>query len=124
MRVDRRMAELGRDERLELLGEDVLEDLGLGVDAIPGHVERLGEVELEQAVVADDLERHALAVGGQLDALVGHVVDQAELAQALAHPRRRRRGDAQALGERVRGRGPRIALSDRVNRLRIVLNRW
>ena len=85
------MAELGGDERLELLGEDVLEDLGLGVDAIPRHVERLGEVELEQAVVADDLERHALAVGGQLDALVGHVVDEAELAQALAHPRRRRR---------------------------------
>jgi hypothetical protein len=43
---------------LELLGEDVLEHLGLGVDAVPRHVERLGEVELEQAVVADDLERH------------------------------------------------------------------
>ena len=82
VRVDRRVAELGRDQRLELLGEDVLEDLGLGVHAIPGHVERLGEVELEQAVVADDLERDPLAVGGQLDALVGHVVDQAELAQA------------------------------------------
>ena len=62
VRVDGRIAELGGDERLELLGEDVLEDLGLGVDAIPGHVERLGEVELEQAVVADDLERDALAV--------------------------------------------------------------
>ena len=69
MRVDGRIAELGGDERLELLGEDVLEDLGLGVDAIPRHVERLGEVELEQAVVADDLERHALAVGGQLTPL-------------------------------------------------------
>ena len=49
----RRVAELGGDQLLELLGEDVLEHLGLGVHAIPRHAERLGEVELEQAVVAD-----------------------------------------------------------------------
>ena len=58
MRVVRRVAELGRDQLLELLGEDVLEHLGLVVHAVPGHAERLGEVELEQAVVAQHLERH------------------------------------------------------------------
>ena len=61
MRVDGGVAELGRDELLELLGEDVLEHLGLVVHAVPRHVERLGEVELEQPVVADDLERQPLA---------------------------------------------------------------
>ena len=69
----------------------MLEDLGLGVDAVPRHVERLGEVELEQAVVADDLERHALAGLGELDALVGHVADEAEAVELLDHPRRRGR---------------------------------
>ena len=62
----------------------MLEHLGLVVDAIPRHAERLGEVELEQAVVAQHLERDALAVGGQRDALVGLVVDQAELVEPLA----------------------------------------
>ena len=57
VRVVRRVAELGGDQLLELLGEDVLEHLGLGVHAVPGHAERLGQVELEQAVVAQDLER-------------------------------------------------------------------
>ena len=53
------IAELGRDQLLELLGEHVLEHLGLGVDAIPGHPERLGEEQLEEAVVAKHLKRHA-----------------------------------------------------------------
>ena len=61
MRVVRRVAELGGDQRLELLGEDVLEHLGLVVHAIPRHPERLGQVELEQPVVADHLERDARA---------------------------------------------------------------
>ena len=59
VRVDRRVSELGRDQRLEVLGEDVLEHLGLGVHAVPGHAERLGEVALQQPVVADHLERDA-----------------------------------------------------------------
>ena len=42
----------------------MLEALGLVVHAVPRHAEVLGEVELEQAVVADDLERElAPAVG-------------------------------------------------------------
>ena len=125
VRVDRRIAELGRDERLELLGEDVLEDLGLGVDAIPRHVERLGEVELEQAVVADDLERHALAVGGQLDALVGHVVDQARARPgACTSPTPTPAVTPRRSASAFVVAGPSLALSDRVNRLRIVLNCW
>ena len=66
MRVVRRVAELGGDQLLELLGEDVLEHLGLVVDAVPRHAERLGEVELEQPVVAQDLERDPRAPAGEL----------------------------------------------------------
>ena len=56
-----RVAELLGDQVLEVLGEDVLEHLGLGVDAVPRHVEDLGEEQLDQPVVADDLERDAAA---------------------------------------------------------------
>ena len=42
---------------LELLGEHVLEHLGLGVHAIPGHPELLGQEQLDQPVVAQHLER-------------------------------------------------------------------
>ena len=62
MRVVRRVSELGGDARLEVLAEHVLERLGLGVHAIPRHVEMLDEVQLEQPVMAHDLERHPLTV--------------------------------------------------------------
>ena len=61
--VARRIAELGGDRLLELRGEDGLEHLGLRVDAIPRHLEDLRQEELEQAVVADDLEGRAAAFG-------------------------------------------------------------
>ena len=62
VRVVRRVAELGRDARLEVLGEHVLERLGLLVHAVPRHAEVLGQVELEQPVVAQHLEREPLAL--------------------------------------------------------------
>jgi hypothetical protein len=63
VRIAGRVAELVGDERLELLGEDVLEHLGLRVDAVPRHAELLGEVELEQPVVAHDLQRDLRPAG-------------------------------------------------------------
>ena len=61
MRVVRREAERPVDPRLELLRDDVLEPVGLVVDVVDVQAERLREVQLEQAVVADHLERDALA---------------------------------------------------------------
>ena len=62
VRIVGREAERPVDPRLELLRERVLEPVGLVVDVVDADPERLGEVELEQPVVADHLERHLLAV--------------------------------------------------------------
>ena len=43
----------------------MLENLGLGVDAIPGHPERVGQEALEQPVMTDDLQRNSPALGGE-----------------------------------------------------------
>ena len=70
MRVVPRVAERLRDPLLELLGDVVLEHLGLVVDAVPWHAQHVGQIRLEQAVVADHLERNALALVGQERAAV------------------------------------------------------
>ena len=75
-------AERRVDARLDLLGEVVLEAIGLGVHLVPAEPERLHQVELEQPVVADDLERDALARGRQRRAVVALVLDQSEARRA------------------------------------------
>ena len=61
MRVVRRESERAVDARLELFGDDVLEPVRFVVDVVDVHAERLREIQLEQPVVADHLERDALA---------------------------------------------------------------
>jgi hypothetical protein len=122
VRVVRRIAELDGDQLLELLGEDVLEHLRLVVDAIPRHAEVLRQVELEQPVVADHLERDARALRRELDALVGLVRDEVELAELADHARRRGGGDAHALGDRGRGDGAGAERLEGVDGLRVVLD--
>ncbi len=123
VRIVRRVAELDGDQLLELLGKDVLEHLGLLVNAIPRHAEALDQVQLEQPVVAHHLERHAPPVLGQEHPVVGLVDHEPELAEALDHSRGRRGGDAQPVSERVGADGPVAALLQRVDRLRVVLDR-
>ena len=67
----------------------MLEHLGLPVHPVPRHAEALDQVQLEQAVMANHLERHAPAVVGQLYAPVGLVLGEPELGQPLDHPRGR-----------------------------------
>src|SRR5262245_50508794 len=73
--------------------------------------------------MTDHLEREALAGRGQLHALVRLVADEAEPVELLDHARRRRRRDAQPLGEGVR-RDRALAALDRVDRLGVVLDRF
>ena len=108
VRVVGRVAELGGDQLRERGRDRVLEHLGLLVHAVPGHSERLGQVELEQAVVAQHLERDPLARRGQLHAVVGLALDQPHRLEPLDHRRGRRRRHLQPLRER-RGRDGLVA---------------
>lgn len=76
VRTGRRVAEEFVDARLEILGDDVLEPLRLLVDLVPLVAERLHQVALQQAVVADHLQGDLLAALGQAHAPVGHVGDE------------------------------------------------
>ena len=99
----------------------MLEHLGLGVDAIPRHVERHRQVGLQQPVVADHLERERAPAVGELDALVRRVRDEALLRELADHGRGRRGRDVHP--RRERGRGDlAVPFLERVDRFRVVLH--
>ena len=85
MGVARRVTECDGDALLEVLADVVLQDLGLIVDAVPGHSERLGEERLEQPVMADHLEGHPLTRRRQLGALIRLVAHQPERRHPFQH---------------------------------------
>ena len=102
MRVDRRVAQARGDQLLELLGEHVLEHLGLGVHAIPGHPELLGEEQLEQPVMAQHLQRDPATLVGQPHAVIGLMLDDPDLGELAHHPRHRAGRHPEPRGEIVR----------------------
>lgn len=122
MGVVGRMPERAVDALLQLLGDDVLEPVGLGVDVVDRETERVGEVELEQPVVPDHLERDALARLGQAGPPVGLVLEQVEDGELLDHRRGRGRGDPLAAGEGRDG-GAAARLLQLVDALQVVLDR-
>jgi hypothetical protein len=63
MRIVGRKTERVVDPGLELFREHVLEPIGLVVDVVNVETEGLGEIELEQPVVADHLHGDQLARG-------------------------------------------------------------
>ncbi len=63
----------------------MLQALGFLVDLVPVEPHRLGEVELQQPVVTDHLQRNPSAGVGQPHAVVAVVLDQAKLGQPLDH---------------------------------------
>jgi len=85
VRVVRREPERLVDPLFQLLRDHVLETLRLAVDLVDVDAERLREIQLEQAVVADDLERHSLACIRQRDASIGLV--DGEVASAVTETR-------------------------------------
>ena len=85
MRIVRRETERTVDPRLQLLREHVLEAVGFGMDVVDVDAQRLGEIELEQPVMADHLDGYALARRREPDALVGSVVHELECCELLHH---------------------------------------
>jgi hypothetical protein len=75
MRIVRREAERAVDPGFELLRDHMLEPVRLVVHVVDVETKGLSEVELEQAVVADHLDRDALAGAGQPRATVRLVLE-------------------------------------------------
>jgi 1,4-dihydroxy-6-naphthoate synthase len=122
VRVVRRKAERPVDPRFELLRDHVLEAVGLVVDRVDVQPERLGEVELEQAVMADHLERDSLAVGCQTGAPVPLVLEELQRGELLDHCRRRRGRHRLILCDRTDRHTPVLGL-ELVDALQVVLDR-
>src|SRR5439155_1379351 len=78
------------DPCLELLRDDVLQAVRFVVHVVDVHAQRLREVELEQPVVADDLDRDALTGRCQRRAAVLLMLEQLQRGKLLDHRRRRR----------------------------------
>ena len=123
MGVGRGLAETSGDQPLEVLGEHVLEDLGLLVDPIPRHPELLREKQLQQPVMAQNLERHAPALRRETDAAIALVLHESQFGELADHRRDRSRRDAEPLGELGRRDGGPAARLERVDRLRVILDR-
>ncbi len=91
VRVVRRVSERRVDPRLELLGQRMLEPVGLVVHRVDRHAERFRQVLLEQPVVADHLDRSLPAGGRQRDTAIRLVGDELQRRELLQHRRDRRR---------------------------------
>jgi len=122
VRVVRREPERAIDARLQLLRDDVLEAIGFVMDVVDVHAQGLGEVQLEQAVMPNDLERDALAGVGEMGATVRLVRQQVERRELLHHRGRRRGSDAEVLRERA-DRHAALSGLQLEDRLQVVLDR-
>jgi 1,4-dihydroxy-6-naphthoate synthase len=100
----------------------MLQPVSLVVDRIDVQPERLGEVELEQAVMANHLEGDPLAVGRQAGAAVPLVLEELQRSKLLDHRRRRRRRYRLVFCDRTDRHAPVLRL-ELVDALQVVLNR-
>ena len=73
------------DSLLHAFGDHVLETLRLVVDLVPAVAEDLDQEHLEQAVMADQLQRDPPALASELLAAVAVVLDEALRRQAGDH---------------------------------------
>ena len=91
--------------------------------AVPRDVEHLDQQQLQQPVVAQRAQRDAAALGGERDAAVALVLEQAQLVEPAQHPRHGAGRDAEPLRQRVgrhRALEPRL---ERVDGLEVILDR-
>ncbi len=121
MRVVRGIAERAVDLRLQLFGDDVLEPLGFVVNGVDVQAQRLRQVQLQQPVVADDLQRDLLAGAGQRHATIRLVCGETERSELLHHRACGRRRDALCLCERRYG--DRAIRRELVDLAQVVLDR-
>ena len=123
MRVARRLAELGGDVLEQVVGDGVLELLGLVVHLVPAHAELLDEQRLEQAVATHHGAAQAAGpASGQAHAAVAHVLDETVAGETLHHLGHRGRRHRETLGELAGGDGLAGLRLQKVDRLQVVLD--
>jgi hypothetical protein len=98
VRIVSRITERLVDSLLQLLRERVLEPIRFVVDVVDRQTERLGEVELQKAMVPDHLDSDALTRVGQLDTAIALVACERQRRELFHHRARRGIGDVQAPG--------------------------
>ena len=124
MRIDRRVAEERLDPVDQPLRGGVLHVFGLLVNLVPGHLERPGQEQFQQAMAANDLQRQPLAGRGEPGPLVRRVGGQAGLGKRFEHARDGSRRDPRRLRDLSGShRGvTRNARGDQGDRLDVILD--
>ena len=82
VRIDARVAQRRRHPLDQRVRHGVLQPLGLVVDGVPGVTEEGDEIGLDQPVPPDGPQGRPPALLGELDALVGDMLQQPVLATA------------------------------------------
>ena len=120
MRVEGGVAQVFREVIGELGAAYMLQLLGHLVYFIPAEAEPLHQEGLPQAVLADQLQGGGLALGGELHAVVGFVLQQAFLRELLQHHGNAAGLDVELFGE-VLGTGRGAILQEGMYGLDVVL---
>src|SRR2546425_2849045 len=118
--VELRPAQQLEDALLHPLRDHMLEALRLVVDLVPAVAEHADQKDLQQAVMADQLQGDFAAVRSELLAAVAVVFDQALGRQAGDHLADARRRDAEALRQ-VPGRDRPAVAAEQVEGFEVVL---
>jgi len=96
-------AQHGVDPLLQPVVQDVLQQLSLGVDLVPRHVQHPHEERLQQPVPADDPDRDPLALRGKPQPGTLGPFQQVLALETLRHRGRRGRRHAQLMSEHSGG---------------------
>jgi hypothetical protein len=101
----------------------MLQAVGLSMHLVPGITQRFMQKELQQTVVADDLQGHLFSLVGQLDATVFPVFQQGGFVrrQPFEHPGDRGGRHPHSLCDPVRGR-PFLNLGELIDRFQIIFD--
>ena len=121
VRIRRWVAEHLGDAVFEFLADGVFEAICFGVHLIPAEAHGFDEVELDQAMMANDFQCDLFAGVGELRTLVGDVFDEVEFGELFEHAGDGGGLDAQACGDGSRG-GTAVLAAHLIDGFEIVLN--
>ena len=125
MRINVRVAKLGRDPIFQAFRDVVLKAFRLVMNFIPGKIEHIMKESFEQTMMAQDLCRPTLPHLRKDNAMVFFVLDKRwPLAgQLLQHPGHGRSADVQMTGQGIAGYSLFFRTAQLEDRLEVVIDR-